>query len=264
MDPDPEIATLQEPEEPKGLTRKLDEAFRWRYFLLGLVLIAVAAALYVDLAVPWDLIAVGTIAFLVAVGAAALVGLPIALRRASAPPQKAIVSLDNREASVRVRVHFVDPDETVRVRWGELEPIPGTSVPAWLALRYDPETGEAWGTQRSTASPDELERKFHRIDEFYRDLEEEAAQKRVLEHSVRVAARRAADRIVAYQDRQLEEMTVPGGDTVTDVLDELLPERTEAEAEEDDTDDLDPVPEQTPDEALPALPEAVADGGVDE
>lgn len=270
-----------EPEEPRSrLERTLDELHRWRYFLLGLAVIAMAGAFaavhYLGVSIPTEMIAVSIASFVIAAALATIVGFPVALRHARPPEQEAIVELDPRGSDRRLRVTFLEPGEAdeVDVRWGELEPLPGTDVPARLALRYDREEMRAWGTHRSTLAPDELDRRLHQFDEYFGKQEEEAARTQVLEHRIRTIARRAAQGIVRVQDREYDQATIPGGDSIADVLEEVLPRREEPDRSDDledsddglDRDDQEPsedvVPEVEPAGALePAPAVAETDGG---
>ncbi|MFC3195978.1 hypothetical protein ACFODZ_17135, partial [Marinicella sediminis] len=127
--------------EASPTRRWLDEAHRWRFFILGFLLIGVATALYVGVSIPWSLIGIALLSLLVSVGIGALVGLPIAARRARPPEQVGLLVLDPVPQDLRVALHWFDEDEAadLTVTWGSLIEVPVSTpgVTMKVALTYD-------------------------------------------------------------------------------------------------------------------------------
>lgn len=263
----------------------LDELYRWRWYgtLALLPLTLVFGGVWWHAGLPGlGFIGLSLLVGLAASGVSGIVALPLAFVRAEPPSQRALVVLDPRE-DCDFSVRFFDPEEwkLLDVDDGELHELTGTAVPAALALEYDAETHTATGTSRAVPDPQELERNYHRVDQIYGDLQDDVDKKNKLLAVGRTLVRRATDRQVDQQVRTFNEATMPAGDSVGDVWDEmtdaadgeesatvedlaressLLDERGDVDREELDQEDLGDLDDLLEDHQR----EPATDGGRDE
>lgn len=226
-------------QEQRGHGR-LAELHRWRWYLALVVLplSALAFGIWAWQGFPMvDLIALTLGVTLLSFGASAVVGLPLAMRYADPPDERALVVLDPREGP-DLSVRYFTPEEwqQLEVRWGSLTELPGTAVPAKLALSYRDQDHAAWGTHRAVLDPKDLEEKLWLVEDYYDELEEEAARASKLESLTRVVARRAAEREIRENDRVYDELTLSAGDSISDVFEEMMPTREDVDSLEDEKD----------------------------
>ncbi|ELZ03507.1 hypothetical protein C482_03699 [Natrialba chahannaoensis JCM 10990] len=274
---EPEPTADASTEERSTVQVVLDELHRWRFFIIGLLLLAGVGAYVYGVSVPWQLIAVSIAGLLVSIAIGFTVGFPVAVKRARPPEQTGLLVLDPRPRDIRVGIEWFDRDEAkeLTVTWGSLIETPtrdpGTKL--LIALTYDEETHSARGIYRSTKEPDELLRTEYDLEDYYGQMEIDAAGKQTLEHQFRSAVRRATMALTAHQDRVYDEATIPNGETLTEVLDDLMPKPDDADDDGDvtehepdeETEDVEHSYQPDPEAGEPvgALGPAVTDGGTE-
>lgn len=240
----------------------LDELHRFRYYaLLVATLLVATLALYVWLGTPgFGLLLLGLAVSTGSAGVAAVVGLPFAFIFASEPDQYALMYLNNNgELDAGVEFFTEEEWDALSVRWGELQELKDTAVQAQMALRYDPERHAAWGTHRAIMSPDELEAALYQSEAIYEDQEEELAELRQMKFIGRTLVRRATEEQLDENSKLYNEFTMPAGDTVGDVWEEMAERKPDQANDGEPSDQSDDHDEQLDQEDVDALDDYLGD-----
>ncbi|MEE6210940.1 hypothetical protein U3A55_12365 [Salarchaeum sp. III] len=224
--------------------------YRWRWWLLAVAmlgvlalggLIVVAATVGLPSIPAW--LPVMLLSFFVSQGVATLIAVPVAIWRSRAPEQHGIVYFDPRHHPPKFGLKWLDPGEfeELEMLWGDSVSL-GTSPPLHLVLMFDREALEAIGTTRSVMSPHEMDNMLFYVSQIWEEQEEELVKLGELERTFRAQVRRMAESLVAESDATYDELTLPNGQGISQMLDSLgaeRPDEADAFQEEDGVDDGD-------------------------
>ncbi|GAA0651211.1 hypothetical protein [Salarchaeum japonicum] len=248
--------------------------YRWRWWLLAAAVLVVAGGLALSVAavtvglpsIPaW--LPVLVLAFLVGQGAATLVAVPLAIYRARAPEQHGIVYFDPRHHPPKFGLKWLDPGEfeELEMLWGDAVSL-GTSPPLHLVLMFDRDALEAIGTTRSVMSPHEMENMLFYTSQIWEEQEEELVKLGELERTFRAQVRRMAESLVAESDATYDELTLPNGQGISQMLDSLgdeRPDEADAFQEEDGAADGDGAGDELEKEVIEKANDLARDDGGD-
>ena len=162
------------------------------------------------------------LAFFVSQGVASMVAVPLAIYRSRAPDQHGVMYFDPRSHPPKFGLKWLDPDEyeDLELRWGDTVSL-GTTPPIDLVLMFDRESLTAIGTTRSVMSPHELENNLFFAEQIWEEQEEDLVKLGELERTFRARVRQMAEKLVAESDSEFDEMTLPDGQSIREMLDSL-------------------------------------------